>query len=287
MPTLQYLFVCIEPFRRMMLSLLCLSEISAFLKATRCRLSTWEQERYIRLIDDIFKDSSTISQIVSAGLTVRILGSNIDKLRTRLRDLLTYTSNYLKQYYLFVLVSASPRDPNCRPTLVRDFREDTEHGFVPDDLDLTELHARFDSPIAEQIAEFSSWVLCAPYLAGTMLDRLPGWIPLLTTLPQVHVRTYMSTYNDCNGRILQMSRSLIKRLFSLEGEQNLLRDLSSLETYVLQYNRSRKTEARLRANLVFGFLYSLLDNPNGQGDRTFIITHALHSSSCCITVELQ
>jgi hypothetical protein len=287
MPTLQYLFVCIEPFRRMILSLLRPFEISTFLKATRCRLSTWEQERYIRIIDDIFEDSSTISRMVSAGLTVRILGSDIDKLRTRLRDPPTYTSNHLEQYYLFVLVSESPRYPNRRPTLVRDFREDTEHGFVPDDLDLTELHARFDSPVAAQIAEFSSWILCAPYLAGTMPDRLPGWIPLLSTLPQVHVRTYMSTYNDCNGRILQMSRSLTKRLFGLEGEQNLLRDFSSLETCVLQYNRSGKTEARLRANLVFGFLHSLLDNPDRQGDRNVIITHALHSSSCCITVELQ
>ena len=200
--------------------------------------------------------------MVSAGLTVRILGSDIDKLRTRLRDPPTYALNHLEQYYLFVLVLNSLRDLNYRPTLVQDFRKDTEHGFVLDDLDLTELHVRLDSLVAAQIAEFSSWILCAPYLVGTMLDRLPRQIPLLSTLLQVYVCTYMLIYNNYNRRILQISRSLIKRLFGLEGEQNLLRDLLSLETCVLQYNRSRKTKVRLWANLVFSFLYSLLDNPD-------------------------
>ena len=166
-----------------------------FSKAVQCKLSQWEQKRYLQLIDDVFKDSSIISRMVSAGLTVRILGSDINKLRDRLRDPEIRTPVCMQKFCLFVVISDSSIHSNGRPTLVRDYRESSEHGFVPDDLDLTELHARFDTSIAEQIAEFSRWILCAPYLAGTMPNHLPGWIPLLNTLTQIHVRTYISTYS--------------------------------------------------------------------------------------------
>ena len=257
-----------------------------FAKAVQCKLSQWEQKTYLQLIDDIFEDSSVISRMASAGLTVRILGSDIKKLRDRLRNPKFRTPVCVQHFYLFVVVSDS-NGSNGHPTLVRDYRESPEHGFVPDDLDLTELHARFDTSIAEQIAEFSRWVLCAPYLAGTMPNHLPGWIPLLNTLPHVHVRTYISTYNDCNGRILHMDRNLTKQLFGLEANRNLLLNLSSLETEFLKFDRSGESTGQLYSNFVIGLLHNLLEEPQRQKNMDFIITHTLHSSSCCITVKLQ
>ena len=84
-----------------------------------------------------------------------------------------------------------------------------------------------------------------------------------------------------------MGRSLTKQLFGLEADKNLLGNLSSLETHILQYNEFGETANTLRGNVVVGVLHNLLDDSKRRGDPNFIITHTLHSSSCCITVELQ
>ncbi len=287
MITIQDLFVRIEPFRSTVLSLLCPFEISTFLQATRCHLSEWERNRYLDILDDIFEDSAIITQMVAAGMTVRIVGSDVARLQIRLTDPSTYYASAAQDFYFFVLVSDSSRDSESQSTLIRDYRQEPEYGFVPDDLSFTELQSRFDVSVAQQIAAFSRWILCAPYLAGTMPNNLPGWIPLLSTRPHMHVRTYISTYNDCNAKILYMDQDLTNKLFGLRREENLFGKLSDLHTCCIKLQGSDIVMQQLRGNVIISFLSDLLEECQRKGELQFVIAHTMYSANCSIAVELR
>ncbi|KAF1922504.1 uncharacterized protein M421DRAFT_78037 [Didymella exigua CBS 183.55] len=286
--TLRDLFVRIEPFRSAILSLLRPFDISRLLQATCCNLSEWEKGEYLNFLDDVFEDSSVISQMVESGMKVRILGSDVARLQKRLRHSTPYSVlSATQEFHLFVLVSDSSRDSKSHPTLVRDFRQISEQGFVPEDLSLVELQSRFDTSVARQIASFSRWILCAPYLAGTMPNNLPGWIPLLSTRPHMHVRTYISTYNDCNGKILHMDYNLTKKLFGLRTHESLLGNVSDLTTHCLTLERSGSSARQIRGNFVIGFLHDFLEETQRRGEVQFVITHTLYSSHCYVAVEIR
>lgn len=84
-----------------------------------------------------------------------------------------------------------------------------------------------------------------------------------------------------------MDRNLTKQLFGLEANKNLLVNLSSLQTEFLRFDRFGKSTGKLYGNFVIGLLHNLLEEPQPQKNMDFVITHTLHSSSCCITVKLQ
>ena len=283
--TLEDMLVRIEPFRREILSLLQPFEISKLSRATRCKLSEWEQKTYMKILNDIFEDTSIIGHMVEAGMTVRILGPDIKRLQMRLEHPPAYSASPTPEYHLFVLVSDHAMGSANTATLVRDYRRSSEQGFVPDDLSLVELHTRFDSSIATQIANFSRWILCAPYLAGSMPNMVPGWIHFLSTRPQIRVRTYILTYNDCNGKILHMNHSLTRQLFGIETNKCLLADPSNLSTYCLKMNRSGTIVERLKGNFTISFLHNLLEETPRRGEVQFVIVHTLNSSNCSITIN--
>ena len=163
----------------------------------------------------------------------------------------------------------------------------SEQGFVPDDSSLAELHTRFGSSVARQIAAFSRWILCAPYLAGTMPNMVPGWIPLLSTRPHMHLRTYISTYNDCNGRILHLNRILVKQLFCLEPNGSLLGDLSNLSTVCMIFERSGTVAQRLEGTFIISFLHNLFEETRRRGEIQSVIVHTLRSSNCSIALAFR
>lgn len=287
MPGLLDVFIRIEPFRSCLLSLLLPYDIARLQDAIRCRLSDWERETYMNVLDDIFEDSRVIRQMVAAGMTVRIFGADFETLKLRLQHPRAYETSSRHNYCLFVLVSNSSDENEGGETLVRDFRQPNEYGYVPDDLSMAELRSRFDTPVARQIAKFSRWILCAPYLLGTMPNEVPGWIPLLVTQANVDVRAYISTYNDCNGKILHMDRYLVRRLFGFQKNEDFLSNLSNLNTVCCTMSIHGTKERRLEGRLNVNFLHNLLVNLENPKPSGYVVVHTLHSSSCCITLEMQ
>lgn len=287
MATLPDLFVHIQPFRSCLLSLLRPFDIARLQDAIGCKLSIWEREKYMNILDDIFENSAVIKQLVAAGLTIRIFGADFERLESRLQQPRVHDIPFRQTYRLFVLVSDSYNKDKSGSTLVRDYRQSTEQGFVPDDLSMAELRARFDTSVATQIANFSRWILCAPYLLGTMPNEVPGWIPLLLARSHVDVRAYISTYNDCNGKILHMDRHLIRQVFGFQTNEGLLSNLSSLSTVCCTMSTHGTKVERLRGCLNMNFLHNLLVSSENPKSTSYVVVHTLHSSSCCITLNLQ
>jgi hypothetical protein len=284
--TLKHMFIQIEPFRSAVLSLLLPFDVSRLLKAMQCELSEWEKSVYLNVLDDIFEDTTAITKMAEAGMTVRIFGSDLTRLEERLRSPSAHCVSSIQEYRLFVLVSYRSDEPNGNATLVRDYRQASEQGFVPDDFNIAELHSHFSASVATQIATFSRWILCAPYLSGTMPNTVPGWIPVLSTRPHIDVRTYISTYNDCNGKFLYMDRKLTRKLFGFETEDDLLRNLSNLSTACLKLDRGSKVRHTLKGTLTIDFLHNLLARSQRRQDDGFVIVHALHSSKCSVILEI-
>src|SRR3954467_6081908 len=131
---------------------------------------------------------------------------------------------------MYIFVVASRLNADGSPVLLQDFRPDAEQDMVPDDMSKSELAQNFSQQTAAAIDTLSQWILCAPYLSGSLPNALPGWIPVFNSRPDVHIRAYISTFNGCNSRLLHMDRLLIQRVFGFDNSKDLLSNVSQLVT---------------------------------------------------------
>jgi hypothetical protein len=283
-----YLFTCIQPFRRTLLSMLAPSDISRLLTATRCTVTATERGSHMNVLDDIFKDSSSITAMQKSRLTVRLFGSDLQILEGRLLQPYTHVQHQERHraLHIFVLVTSVS---DGLPTLVHDYRPDSEHGFVPDDMEFTQLEDAFDHNVALQIAAFSSFILCAPYLTGTMPNAVPGWIPLFNAQPFVNVRAYISTFAERNGRILHMNRTLMNHVFGYKDNRYALSMLLDSTTTCYRFENGFRevvcVEGKLTMNMMHNVLLKAVENPRKYNDK-YIVVNTLHPLNTSITLDI-
>jgi hypothetical protein len=286
------LFDCVLPFRDTLLSMLAPFEISQFIAALSCSLSPWEQKEFLDVLDDIFEDSSVIHRMASLGMTVRIFGADLETLQVRLR----YPCNYLaaslkdRSLHIFVLVTNDRSETDERPTLMRDYRHQTERSSVPLDMDPTELHTVFESSIADEIADFSRWILCAPYLSGTLPGTAPGWIPVFNSRPHVNVKAFITTFDDPDGRILHMNRDLMRQVFGYHDNGGLLYNLPHLATRCIKLKGSVRITQGLPGKFTMNVLHDILAAAHWKRETEndkFVIVNTAHPLNSSITLALE
>jgi hypothetical protein len=289
---LSTLFTFITPFRDKLLSMLVPYDISKLLTALGYVLSPWEKRTFLDVMDDIFEDSSIIHKMVALGMTVRIFGADLETLQIRLNS----PRDYLKScpdrqsFHIFVLVTNSRSKTDERPVLVRDYRLWTDQDGVPLDMDLAELHEAFDSSTADEIASLSQWILCAPYLSGTLPSAAPGWVPVFNSRPHVNVRAFITTFADTDGRILHMSRDLMRQVFGYHDNGSLLFNLPHLSTACIKLKGPERYAQKLPGKLTMNMLHNVLvaasQDRETRNDK-FIIVNVAHPLNSCITLSLE
>jgi hypothetical protein len=286
---LNYLFTSILPFRGILLSILAPFEISNLLEALQCDLSPWEKGRFLDVLDDIFEDSRVIYSMAKLGMTIRIFGADLQTLQARLCKPSAYfaSSAYGRSLHIFVLVVDHRCGSDQLSTLVRDYRPEADQGKVPIDMGLEQLRDAFDAPIAEEIANLSQWILCAPYLSGTLPGK-PGWIPVFNSRPRINVRAYISAFNNWDERILHMDRISMRRAFGYDDNFNFISNLSSLSTLCLKLEGAQRSIQSLPGKLTMNALhdvYATSDKEQGE-DEKFVVVNTIHTSNSSIILTL-
>jgi hypothetical protein len=234
--TFTTLFLCIEPFKATLLSCLAPFDIAKLLAAIRYEPTSWERKTHMNILDDVFEDAAVFKLMIRRGLTVRIIGADVETLRMRLHYPCSYLAASVGRpsiFHIFV-VASDQESGGQRATLFRDYRQDADKESVPIDLSHEELRTMFDNATGDEIAELSHWIFCAPHLMGTMSSKAPGWIPIFSTRPHANVRAYMSAYHDRESRLLHMDRTLIRQVLGHHSNTSLLCELSTLTTYCLK-----------------------------------------------------
>jgi hypothetical protein len=89
--TFTTLFLCIEPFKATLLSCLAPFDIAKLLAAIRYEPTSWERKTHMNILDDVFEDAAVFKLMIRRGLTVRIIGADVETLRMRLH----YPCSYL------------------------------------------------------------------------------------------------------------------------------------------------------------------------------------------------
>jgi hypothetical protein len=195
--------------------------------------------------------------------------------------------DYQQPLHLFILV----KDVIDRlTTLVRDYQSNKEQGFVPNNMCLTQLQNTFGDDIAHQVSSFSPFILCAPYLAGSMPNAVPGWIPMFNTRPFVNVRAYISTYNDCNGRLLLMNRTLMGRVFGHEKPETPFLSISDSPVPCYRYHMRGMCVEQLNGELSLNALHDVIvvamQEPR-RPDDDYMIVNTLHPLNASITLRTK
>jgi hypothetical protein len=165
----------------------------------------------MNVLDDIFEDAYVFKLMIRRGLTVRIIGADVETLQMRLHYSCRYLAasvGWLSNFYIFVVV-ADQESGGQRATLFRDYRDSAEKESMLVDLSHQELCTMFDNATKDEIAELSRWILCAPHLIGTMLSKAPRWIPIFSARPYFNVWAYILTFNDRESTLLHIDRNLI------------------------------------------------------------------------------
>ena len=282
------IFECIEPFRSTLLSMLPPFDIAKLLAATGWKLSGWEIGKHMNIIDDILEDSSDITMMRSLGMKVRIFGLDLDIMEQRLRDPSAYLAQYKMDhcFHVFVVATSQLSDDEQSPTLIQDFRPESQQHLVPDDMGISEIVHSYSSDIATSISKLSNWVLCAPCLSETLPSGLPGWIPVFNARKCINIRAYISTFNGCNSRVLYMDRDLTRRVFGFSNNEELLANLSTLETkYMTLENQEQKIQ-KLRGHLALSIIHTIHTMEDDVVRTKLLIVHSIHSRNAAITLEL-
>ncbi|KAF2194725.1 hypothetical protein K469DRAFT_725935 [Zopfia rhizophila CBS 207.26] len=242
--TFQHLFTSVEPFRSTLLTMLVPFDIAKLIIASNRELSSWERKRHMDVLDDIFQDSSEIDLMKKIGMEVRIFGSDLDVLEERLKDPCAYLEKFTKdhRFHVFVVAIGRPQDSDTTSTLLQDFRHKSQQHLVPDEMSTSQIAQRFPPTVSESISILSKWILCAPNLLGSLSDCIPGWILVCNARENVCVHSYISTFNNCNSRILRMNRVLMRQVFGFKTEN----DFFFSRLGILYRNISYNTPAKAR-----------------------------------------
>lgn len=284
-----YLFNCIEPFRSSLLCMLRPSDIARLLLAVQCKVTNAERDRYMNILDEIFEDSSPVRAMQKSGLRVRMFGADLVALQDQLMHPNTCMSSkgLQRPLHVFILVNDIV---DRLATLVRDYRPDEEQGFVPDGMPFSQLQEIFGDNIADQISSFSPFVLCAPYLTGSMSNAVPGWIPVFNTRPFINVRAYISTYNDCNGRLLLMDRTLMGHVFGYNNSQSPFLHIVDSTVPCYYYHPEGLSLEHLRAELSLNTLQDIFGVAT-QGPRRpnndYLVVNTLHPLNASIRIRIK
>jgi hypothetical protein len=285
------LFTCIQPFRETLLSMLVPFDISKFLAAAGCELTPWEENTYLDVLDDIFDDSSIIPKMTNLGLTVRIFGADLKILTMRLQYPCEYLARFSSYhtFHVFVLVTDNRSKTDRSATLLRDYRPEREQEDLPLDMNLAELRQVFGNFVASEIASLSHWILCAPYLSGTMPGQAPGWIPVFNCQARVNVRAYISTFSDWHDRILYMDRVAMHQVFGYPSHSDLLSNIHDLSTAYLKLTKHERQIQTLRGKMTLNVLHDVLAAPQysrGDENEDFVIINKRHSKNLTIMLVL-
>jgi hypothetical protein len=291
--TFTTLFICIEPFKATLLSCLAPFDIAKLLAAIRYEPTPWERKTHMNVLDDIFEDAAVFKLMIRRGLTVRIIGADVETLRMRLHYPCSYlasTVGRLSIFHIFVVV-ADQESGGQRETLFRDYRDSAEKESLPVDLSHQELRTMFDNATGDEIAKLSRWILCAPHLMGTMSSKAPGWIPIFSARPHFNVRAYMSTFNNRESRLLHIDRNLMTHLLGNHNKHtSLLCGIPNLMACCLKMAAEQTIYQQLPANLTMNALhkvYAAEFEKRRTGMETLTMVHTMHSVDSCIAIRLE
>jgi hypothetical protein len=282
------LFTCILPFRDMLLSVLTPFDIAKLLEAIQYTLPPWERERHMDVLDDVFEDSSIIHRMARLGLTVRIFGADLEAMQKRLSHPFDHLASGADDriFQIFVLV-ADNRGGSSK--LVRDYRPKLEQDDVPSDMTPAQLASAFGTSTADEIVSLSPWILCAPYLCGS-LPSAPGWIPVFNSRPDVNVRAYVTNFADSDDHIIHMDRYLMCKLFGYHDSRDLLLHLPCLLTPCLKLEERARCIEHLTGKLTMDVLRNIFaasDRDRQAEDRKYVVVHAAYPTNSSITLALE
>lgn len=278
-------FVNVTPFRATLLSMLRPFDIAKLLVAIDCGLSEWERERHMDVLDDIIEDNQDITIMKKLGITVRLFGSDLSLLQRRLWDPCSYLVEFCERRSFHVFVVATARQEDDATTFVYDFRVKGDRHLVPEDMNINELQESFHPEVSTGIVVLSRWMLCAPYLSGSLSNSIPGWIPVFNARPFVNIHAYISTFNGCNSRILHMNRTLIGWVFGYE-KNDILLNLSNLTVQCITIDKEERVTEMLLGRLVLNYIQNILLSPNFNGSR-MVVVNSIPPLGSAITLGLQ
>ncbi|KAF2680620.1 hypothetical protein K458DRAFT_311100 [Lentithecium fluviatile CBS 122367] len=288
-----YAFIHVEPFKRTLLQYLRPFDIAKLLEALGCSLGTWERNNHMDLLDDIFHDSKEISLIRNLGMTVRIFGADLGILESRLKNPRPYLQEYGETHplHVFVLVTDTiSNDTEQISTMVRDFRLTPELRTAPEDMSVNELSQNFSPTTATNISTLSKWILCAPYLAGSLPKAIPGWVPVFNSQEHVNVWAYISTMPDTNARVLHMDRFLMRQVFGCQNDFELLSNCDILKAKYYALDRYGKHVKELRGKLTLNSLHDIFaadQARRGTSIESFTVYNTVHPLNSSIFLRLE
>ena len=277
------IFCDVGPVRCLLLSMLRPFDIANLLSAIQCEVSCWERQRHMDVIDDILQDSRDISVMKDLGMTVRIFGSDIAILERRLRHPLEFqNSSTNRPFYVFVVVTS----PNTT-ALFHDFRRTGQQHLAPEDKTIEELDQDLGINVSREIATLSRWILCAPYLSGSLSSAVPGWIPVSNACKDINVRAFISSFDRLDSRLLYMNRDLTSAMFGLHSI-NILSRLDRLKARCITIRRERRKRRNLRGSLTLSYLNDLADMESTNAEKEgFMIVNAIWPLSSAVTLQLR
>lgn len=288
MDLLSSVFIVIEPFRSTLLSMLRPFDIAKLLAATGCSLDPWEQQRHMDVVDDIVEDNRDITLLKRLGITMRLFGSDLGLLQQRLLDPCSYLARFADRDIFHIFVVATGLDMDRNTTFVREFRAKDEHHLEPEDMKTDELQKYFNPYISTGIIALSKWILCAPYLSGSLSNSIPGWFPVFNARPGINLRAYISTFAGRNSQILYMNRILTSRLFGYSDENEILMNLSTLKVTCITLNETKRETTELTGDLTLNYVRNiLLAPPSGTRSRRMVVVNAIHPLNSAITLGLS
>jgi hypothetical protein len=237
------------------------------------------------IIDDIFEDSNDIRIMEDQGMTIRIFGSDLDIMERRLQHPSSFwmRSDIHRPFRVFVVVTGQDQTA----ALLQDFRFGMDRNRAPEDNTVQELNRHFGNSMSGNITRLSNWILCAPYLSGSIPSRVPGWIPVSNACNNINVRAYMSTFKAADSRILYMNRDLMSAVFGCH-HVNILSHLGSLSTTCITLGQNRREKKQLPGWFTLSYLNDLhsLESANRERDA-FTIVNSVHPLSSAITLRLE
>lgn len=286
---LENIFINVEPFRATLLTMLQPFDIAKLLAAINCGLSKWEQKRHMDILDDIVEDSADIALMTKLGMTIRLFGSDLNLLKRRIRDPCGYLEEFRHDRSFHVFVVATSHVPHGQsPRLIQDFRPEQERNIAPEDMNMSDLHQNFDSHVTTGVAVISKWILCAPYLSGSLPSSLPGWIPVFNSRPGVNVRAFISSFSGRNSRILRMDRALISRVFGFRNKTDILSNLTHLKTPCITLHEEQRQSGELQGRLTLNYTRDVLlaqSGLRGKGKTKIVVVNSVHPLNSAITLS--
>lgn len=289
---LKYLFTSIEPFRCALLCMLAPFEIAKLLDAMNCEVTDWERKTHMDILDDIFDDSTVITTMRRLDMTVRLFGADLEILERRLLEPRAELTQGTSERPLNVFVLASHRSNHHEnPTsLLREYELLSREENFPVDMSFAELQDAFGTETAAEISRLSYWILCSPSLSGRVPGNTPGWFPVFNARPFVNVRAFISSFEWCNGRILQMDRISMRNVFGYLDNDTLLTNISDLSTVCLKLQKDTVSRQHIKGKITTNILHNVLAaayESKSTDIDTYTVVNVIHPLNSSITLSLN